>query len=218
MVKRIDYDSFGNIINDSNPAFEISFGFAGGLHDRDTGLVRFGYRDYDPDIGRWTAKDPIGFWGGDVDLYGYVLNDPVNWVDPWGLLGWADMPMIPQPIVDVVAGFGDTLSSHVAVGIPAYGILNIFLDWSSPTQGIRQLMGADVVNPCSGWYTVGELGAYAWEAIIGGAIAARALQIEINLLSRGNVFKIISRRLKMGFRIDPAHHGKPWGHPDFWKW
>ena len=55
------------------------------MHDRDTGLVRFGYRDYDPDIGRWTAKDPIGFAGGDTDLYGYVLNDPVNNIDPGGL-------------------------------------------------------------------------------------------------------------------------------------
>jgi RHS repeat-associated protein len=84
VVKRIDYDSFGNIINDTNPSFEVPFGFAGGLHDKDTGLVRFGYRDYEPDVGRWTAKDPILFAGGDTDLYGYCLNDPVNWVDPTG--------------------------------------------------------------------------------------------------------------------------------------
>jgi len=85
VLKRIEYDSFGNIIQDTNPEFQIPFGFAGGLHDRDAGLVRFGYRDYDPDTGRWTAKDPIGFAGGDTDLYGYCLNDPVNLVDPEGL-------------------------------------------------------------------------------------------------------------------------------------
>jgi RHS repeat-associated protein len=85
VVKKIEYDSFGNIITDSAPAFEIPFRFAGGLYDTDTGLVRFGFRDYDPEIGRWTAKDPIGFAGGDTDLYGYVLNDPVNFIDPWGL-------------------------------------------------------------------------------------------------------------------------------------
>ena len=88
LVKRIDYDSFGNIINDTNPLFEIPFGFAGGLHDQETNLVRFGLRDYDSDTGRWTAKDPILFAGGDVDLYGYVLNDPVNFVDPSGLVNW----------------------------------------------------------------------------------------------------------------------------------
>jgi RHS repeat-associated protein len=84
VVKRVNYDSFGNIINDTDPTFEVPFGFAGGLHDRDTELVRFGYRDYDPDTGRWTAKDPIFFAGGDSDLYVYVLNDPINLVDPNG--------------------------------------------------------------------------------------------------------------------------------------
>jgi RHS repeat-associated protein len=85
VVKRIDYDSFGNIIADTNSAFSIPFGFAGGLYDPDSELVRFGYRDYDPDVGRWTAKDPILFNGGDTDLYGYVLNNPVSFSDPIGL-------------------------------------------------------------------------------------------------------------------------------------
>ncbi len=86
VIKRIDYDAFGNIITDTNPAFHLMLGFAGGLTDPDTGLIRFGYRDYNPDTGRWTAKDPILFQGGDTDLYGYVLNDPVNFVDPEGLM------------------------------------------------------------------------------------------------------------------------------------
>ncbi|MCP4351770.1 MAG: hypothetical protein GY795_40425 [Desulfobacterales bacterium] len=89
VVRKTDYDSFGNIYSDSNPAFEVPFGFAGGLHDRDARLVRFGYRDYDPEAGRWTAKDPIGFAGGDSDLFGYCLSDPVNFVDPEGLIIFA---------------------------------------------------------------------------------------------------------------------------------
>ncbi|MFX0200149.1 MAG: hypothetical protein ACFFCW_28850, partial [Candidatus Hodarchaeota archaeon] len=40
VVRRIDYDSFGNIIVDTDPTFKIPFGFTGGLHDRDTELVR----------------------------------------------------------------------------------------------------------------------------------------------------------------------------------
>ncbi|MBQ0782447.1 MAG: hypothetical protein KBT79_16665 [Thalassolituus oleivorans] len=58
---------------------------SGGLYDTDTGLIRFGYRDYDPEIGRWTARDPISFDSGDTNLYGYVLGDPVNGIDPDGL-------------------------------------------------------------------------------------------------------------------------------------
>ncbi len=77
VVKEIVYDTFGNIISDSNPSFKVPFGFAGGLYDRDTKLTHFGFREYDPFTGRWTAKDPILFAGGDTNLYGYVLGDPV---------------------------------------------------------------------------------------------------------------------------------------------
>ena len=84
IAQRIDYDVWGNITNDTNPGFQ-PFGFAGGLYDQHTQLTRFGARDYDAETGRWTAKDPIRFEGGDANLYGYVANDPVNWVDLFGL-------------------------------------------------------------------------------------------------------------------------------------
>ncbi|MBI5024953.1 MAG: hypothetical protein HZC18_08185 [Candidatus Omnitrophica bacterium] len=86
VVQQIDYDEFGNIVSDTNPGFQ-PFGFAGGLYDRDTGLVRFGLRDYDAETGRWTSKDPILFAAGDTNVYGYVFNDPVNFIDPDGLRG-----------------------------------------------------------------------------------------------------------------------------------
>lgn len=63
----------------------VDIGFAGGLYDQDTRLIRFGARDYDPEIGRWTSKDPILFAGGTSNLYEYALNDPVNYVDLNGL-------------------------------------------------------------------------------------------------------------------------------------
>ncbi|MGH9424178.1 MAG: RHS repeat-associated core domain-containing protein, partial [Thermoanaerobaculia bacterium] len=86
IVQRMDYDEFGNVIADSNPGFQ-PFGFAGGLYDSDTGLLRFGTRDYDPHSGRWTAKDPIGFDGGDTNLFGYAFRDPINFIDPNGFSG-----------------------------------------------------------------------------------------------------------------------------------
>jgi hypothetical protein len=59
----------------------------------------YGSRDYDPDTARWTAKDPILFHGGDFDLYGYCLNDPINLVDPEG-----ELP--PPAIAAAVIGVG----------------------------------------------------------------------------------------------------------------
>jgi RHS repeat-associated protein len=83
VAQRMDYDEFGVVLTDTNPGFQ-PFGFAGGLYDKDTGLVRFGARDYDAQVGRWTAKDPIRFAGGDTSIYVYVQNDPINAIDPLG--------------------------------------------------------------------------------------------------------------------------------------
>jgi RHS repeat-associated protein len=83
IVQEMDYDEFGNITSDTNPGFQ-PFGYAGGLYDRDLKLVRFGVRDYDPDGGRWISKDTIRFAAGDTNLYGYVLSDPINGIDPIG--------------------------------------------------------------------------------------------------------------------------------------
>lgn len=87
VAQRLDYDVWGNVTADTNPGFQ-PFGFAGGHYDRDTSLVRFGARDYDPSTGRWTAKDPLGFGGGQANLYAYVGNDPLNFVDPSGQYAW----------------------------------------------------------------------------------------------------------------------------------
>jgi RHS repeat-associated protein len=84
IAERIDYDEFGNVTNDTAPGFQ-PFGFAGGLYDQDTKLVRFGARDYDATAGRWTSKDPLQFESGDWGIYSYSGNDPVNWLDPIGL-------------------------------------------------------------------------------------------------------------------------------------
>ncbi|WP_169738249.1 RHS repeat domain-containing protein [Maridesulfovibrio frigidus] len=93
-VEQIISDSFGNLIVDTNGAIDIPLGFAAGLLDKDTGLVHFGYREYDPEIGRFTTPDPIGFAGGDVDVYGYCWDDPNNFVDRDGLMGY--VPRIAQ--------------------------------------------------------------------------------------------------------------------------
>jgi len=76
----------------------VPFGFAGDFYDPLTKLVHFGYRDYDPYTGKWTAKDPIGFAGGDSNLYGYVLNDPVNFVDPSGEFFVVAIPWIVEGV------------------------------------------------------------------------------------------------------------------------
>ena len=87
-AQKIESDTWGKVLTDTSAGFQ-PFGFAGGLYDPDTKLVRFGARDCDPEVGRWTSKDPIRFDGGGVNLYVYALNDPVNLIDLTGLVAMA---------------------------------------------------------------------------------------------------------------------------------
>lgn len=95
IVQEMEYDEWGRVLKDTSPGFQ-PFGFAGGLYDSLTGLVRFGARDYDSVSGRWLSKDPIGLAGG-MNVYSYAAGDPVGQLDPLGLantpygggvLGW----------------------------------------------------------------------------------------------------------------------------------
>jgi RHS repeat-associated protein len=69
VVQQLEYDAFGNVVLDTNPGFQ-PFGFAGGIYDSATTLVRFGARDYDAESGRWISKDPLKFNG---NLYNRVV-------------------------------------------------------------------------------------------------------------------------------------------------
>lgn len=83
VVELREHDDWGRTV--APPSIAIApFGFAGGLIDPLTGLVRLGRRDYDPEVGRWTTKDSLLFHGGDTNLYAYAVNDPVDVIDPQG--------------------------------------------------------------------------------------------------------------------------------------
>jgi RHS repeat-associated protein len=83
IAQELDYSSFGEVLRDTNPGFQ-PFGFAGGIYDHQTKLVRFGARDYDGQVGRWVSKDPILFEGDTSNLYEYANNNPVDYIDPKG--------------------------------------------------------------------------------------------------------------------------------------
>jgi RHS repeat-associated protein len=107
------YDPFGKVTvygeSSDNP-----FQYTGRENDG-TGLYYYRARYYSPELQRFISEDPIGLWGGDVHLYGYCLNDPVNWIDPIGfqrgnpsgaqLMGPGPAKRAPQPQVPVLPRF-----------------------------------------------------------------------------------------------------------------
>jgi len=109
------YDAWGKrtLITGTDVA---TFGFTGHYHNQEIALVSTLYRLYDPETGRWLSRDPIGENGG-INLYGYVSNNPVNYVDPWGLLpadaipinGEAKYPWSPAAVPLVTDVINDSL-------------------------------------------------------------------------------------------------------------
>jgi RHS repeat-associated protein len=85
IVQEYRYDSFGNITYIKDPNFIQPFTFTGREFDPESGLYYYRERTYDSYTGTFPSVDPIEFGAGDVNLFRYVGNNPVNFVDPLGL-------------------------------------------------------------------------------------------------------------------------------------
>ena len=90
VLDHVVYDSFGNIVTETNATNGDRFKFAGMEYDAVTGQYYDHARDYAATIGRFTSLDPSGFRAGDDDLYRYVGDCPLDTTDPTGLQGGRD--------------------------------------------------------------------------------------------------------------------------------
>ncbi len=126
IVQRYKYESFG-LPTASNPTFENPYTYTSREYDKEIGLIYERNRYADLMGGRYISKDPIGFVGGDANLYRRVGNDPVNWIDPWGLsaltpalpigvgFATADGPLLP---------FGDIIGGAIIAGAAIYDYIH----------------------------------------------------------------------------------------------
>ena len=194
IVRLIEYDSFGNVVSDTAPGFDLPVGFAGGLTDAATGLIRFGYRDYDPQAGRWTARDPLLFGGGQANLYVYVNNNPVNFRDPTGLfcIGVSAYAGFGGGVQTCITEDGASLCGEIGLGVGVdAGIDNGGLESPGSEVGFEGKMKAGPVgvgagikfDECGlGMSAKGELGPVAIELDEGLGLSKVGLQPDIEQL------------------------------------
>jgi len=92
------YDSYGRTLTLSE-TIPQPFTYTGREFDSESGLYYYRARYYDANTGRFLSEDPLGFNAGDQNLYNYVFNDPVNFVDPFGLCPVPPdfPPLFPDP-------------------------------------------------------------------------------------------------------------------------
>jgi RHS repeat-associated protein len=181
MQARYDYDPYERMTVIAG-SFIADFGYAGMYYHPASGLNLTLYRAYDSDLGRWLNRDPIGELGG-LNLYGYVGNEPINRIDPYGELA---IGAAIGFFVGVASGAAGALATggswdEVAYGALAGGVGGFLLGAIDPSEGILTIAALSAVagglgdaasqeysiakDPCKK-FNEAEL---AW-AIAGGAI------------------------------------------------
>jgi RHS repeat-associated protein len=99
ILDEIDYDSFGQILNETSPANGDRFKYTAREWDALLGQYYYRARHYGPDIGRFYSEDSYRFAAGDMNLYRYVSNSPTNATDPTGheMTGYDRRWDLPSP-------------------------------------------------------------------------------------------------------------------------
>ena len=187
IAQRLDYDTFGNVLLDTNPGFQ-PFGFQSGLYDPDTALVQFGARWYDANTGRWLSKDPILLEGG-LNLYVFCGNDPVNFTDPLGLsiylgcnLGGGDgFSIDAEQAYYFNSGVNSITAGPNHSGSPSYGLFDGIHD-TIVTAELLTVAAAGTASAGYGAYVA--YGAVYPYVVSGSAalMASRPLQSAVNNL------------------------------------
>jgi RHS repeat-associated protein len=164
-ARTLVYDSYGQIVQDTGGVAQ-PFAFTGREFDAESGLYFYRARYYDAATGRFLSEDPLGFVGGDGNLYRYVLNNPVRLVDPSG-----EIAIAAPIIIGAAIGGGFELGRQLVVNDFDLGCL----DYSR--LGVAVVSGAAAGG--FGAVTAGlpTISAVAANAIAGGGIGAGAAAV-----------------------------------------
>jgi RHS repeat-associated protein len=179
IIDHVDYSAFGTVLDESSPSNgDRLMGFAGLDRDTATGLNLAVHRVQNPWTGRWTSQDPLGFGGGDKNLYRYSRNSPAVFGDRSGLEDDPDLgSWWPSWLGYVDGGLGiPGFGGGVQVGPSNYG--NAYLPGIHFYCGVQGPGGSVSVAPfqgitpginagLGGYWGLGGQGGAGWNPVSG---------------------------------------------------
>jgi len=168
------YHPFGALRSEFVWQAENNLRFPGQYHDRSTGLYYNMFRHYRPDLGRYLTPDRIGLAGG-INLYGYAGQNPINYIDPWGLYGWREFE---HDAAHFWIGVGDVASLGITKWIRS-------TDWYG---------GDHYTNTCSSAYKIGE-----WAGFVASSLAGMGGGVRISLGRAARYAKLGSKASGLEF-------------------
>lgn len=150
IVAEFDYDPFGRVLHSSGKvSSDHHIQFSSRYHDSETTLSYYGYRYYNPDLGRWLSKDPIEEKGG-LNLYAFVANDGVNFTDELGLTPCPcpcdkNTPDLTQQLNDIVNKELDYFSKANKGFMKSASTLRNFIEMKFISGGQGTLSGIEKI-------------------------------------------------------------------------
>ncbi len=163
-----EYSPFGELVRGTGPVARLNpFRWSTKYADEETGLSYYGRRFYDPARGRWLGRDPVEEEGG-IALYCFVGNNPINGVDPLGML----LYIVPNPgdyaSKAAMAQRGATLTQRVRKAVDAFNevqeIAEIAMDaMTDPSDVIMKLLSGGK-NPLSKLVGKDKAGKFQYDA------------------------------------------------------
>ncbi len=122
------YDSFGRLLQQSNPAVSNEILFISRELSFATGLYYLRARYYDPGNGRFLSQDPLGFAGGDDNLYRYVFNSPIQLLDPTGTIAIFEYAQIQARLATARAAIVECLGKAAFTNLAEAGVYLLFTE------------------------------------------------------------------------------------------
>jgi len=151
MTEQRSYFSYGKPVQSAK---QFNHGFTGNPYDSETGLVRFKFRHYDPATGTFLQKEPMGLMQAWQSPYVYALNNPINYIDLYGL--WPSLSQVAGGLAIVGAvALGVAVAAgtapFAAVGVAVTGVL-------TSTVGLSSAAAAAVITSVKVGAVAGAVG------------------------------------------------------------